>query len=414
MNAAAQHILHALRTDAQGTCGQHHEFTLRSAFQPIVSLAHCRTVGYEALVRTTDSNGVAVAPPALFDTVADAAELVHLDRLCRAVHTHNFVRHARNDSWLFLNVHPIVSVNGRLYGSFFEELLATVGLPPERIVIEILEGDMLDDQQLTSAVSFYRERGCLVALDDFGIGHSNFGRIWQVKPHIVKLDRSTLIFARQDATARRVLPRLVKLLHEAGCIVLIEGIEDEYEAMLAMESDAELAQGYYFARPAPVPTELDATSPTIHTLFDHYRDRKPQLPQDNHHAAHIRLLPAAAAAVAASTTLHCPAVDRLLQLAQVERCYLIDHEGRQIGASRIAAGQRANDPRFRPLENASDAIWMRRSYWRRALHHFGEVQATRPYLSASSGALCVTLSISFGNREQPTVLCLDLSHDDSQ
>lgn len=405
----SQFIEFQLQTDTNGLCANHRGHTLRSAFQPIVSLAHCRSVGYEALVRATDAAGKAVPPPELFVNAATEAELVHLDRLCRALHVHNFVRQGGQDSWLFLNVHPIVSVRGRNYGRFFEELLASSGLPPERIVIEILEDGLLDDQQLAAAAEFYRARGCLVALDDFGIGHSNFGRIWQIKPHIVKLDRSTLIFARQDATARRVLPRLVKLLHEAGCLVLIEGIEDEYEAMLAMESDADLAQGYYFARPSAQLAALEDTRDKIRPLFDHYRTHHTQTKQDERP---IPALHAAIAEIATRNHLDIPAIDQLLALPRAERCYLIDQAGRQIGDSRIASDLRATDRRFQPLEHANDALWLRRSYWRRALQQHGTVQATRPYLSASSGALCVTLSISFGDPQQPCVLCLDLRHDD--
>ena len=33
-----------------------------------------------------------------------------------------------------------------------------------------------------------RATGCLLALDDFGAGHSNFDRVWNIQPDIVKLD----------------------------------------------------------------------------------------------------------------------------------------------------------------------------------------------------------------------------------
>ncbi|MDH2915870.1 MAG: EAL domain-containing protein [Gallionella sp.] len=410
--SATQRIQLLLQHSTEGVIGHHGDYTLRSAFQSIVSLSHCRSVGHEALVRATDSAGATLPPSALFDGAANEAELVHLDRLCRALHVHNFAQHADQNSWLFLNVHPIVSVNGRFYGRFFEELLEAAHLPPERIVIEILEDGLLDDHQLASAVSFYRDRGCLVALDDFGIGHSNFGRIWQVKPHIVKLDRSNLVFARQDATARRLLPRLVKLLHEAGCLVLIEGVGDEYEAMLAMESDADMAQGYYFSRPASEPAGLGESTATILSLIERYRTQTPLNGQTSPHTTHVQALLDTTAEVIACGSLHCPAIDRLLNLDHAERCYLVDHAGRQIGDSRIAGGRRAADKRLRPLESTHDAVWVRRSYWRRALLHAGKVQATRPYLSASSGELCITLSVSLGDSRNPIVLCLDLKHDD--
>lgn len=245
-----QELLLALETTPAGVTGHFANAILHSAFQPIVSLSQCRCVGHEALVRARHGDGSALTPPELFEQVRDEAELVHLDRLCRALHICNFGRSGNRESLLFLNVHPVVSIRGRHYGNFFGEFLAQVGLPPERVVIEILEGAVLDDQQLADSIAFYRDRGCQVAIDDFGVGHSNFGRIWQIKPDIVKLDRSTLIFARKDSAVRRILPSLVKLLQEAGCSVLMEGVEDEFDAMLALECGADLAQGYYFGQPA--------------------------------------------------------------------------------------------------------------------------------------------------------------------
>lgn len=240
----------ALEVTPSGVVGHFAGARLASVFQPVLS-RDGRTIGFEALVRAQRSDGQALTPPQLFAPVSDEADLVHLDRLCRALHVRNFVRSAEADSLLFLNVHPVVSIRGRHYGNFFAEFLAQVGLPPERVVIEILENSVLDDRQLAESISFYRERGCRVAIDDFGVGHSNFGRIWQIKPHLVKLDRSTLAYARTDDAVRRMLPGLVELLHEAGCSVLMEGIEDAFGAELAGECGVDLVQGYYYGRPQP-------------------------------------------------------------------------------------------------------------------------------------------------------------------
>ena len=43
----------------------------------------------------------------------------------------------------------------------------------------------------------------------------------------------------------------VTLLHEAGKLVLVEGIETEHEAQIALSCEADFVQGYYFGRPAP-------------------------------------------------------------------------------------------------------------------------------------------------------------------
>lgn len=246
--------------------------SLKSAFQPIISLAHHRTVGYEALIRGSLPDGNPVFPPDIFSRAKAEADTVYLDRLCRALHINTFQQTDNGMHWIFLNVNPGVVVHGIKYGTFFKELLAAVQIPPERVVIEILENALLDEYQLDKSVAFYRDLGCLIAIDDFGAGHSNFQRIWRIKPHIVKLDRSIICNAAADATARRMLPSIVGTLHEAGSLVLVEGVETKQEAMIAMETSADLVQGYYFGRPATYLSSADAAAPVVADLFAQYRE----------------------------------------------------------------------------------------------------------------------------------------------
>lgn len=174
---------------------------LSSAFQPIISLSHRRVVGYEALLRASNAVGAAVAPVDVFALPKDARESIDLDRRCRALHLRYFRDAAIPDAWLFLNVSAQVVLEGRRYGAFFNQLLQTLQFPARRVVVEILEGAVHDEAQLAVAAEYYRAIGCLVALDDFGAGHSNFERIWRLKPDIVKLDLSLIHAAAVDARA---------------------------------------------------------------------------------------------------------------------------------------------------------------------------------------------------------------------
>ena len=58
--------------------------------------------------------------------------------------------------------------------------------------------------------------------------------------------------------------RLVKMIRESGSLVLLEGIETHTQARIALETEADLLQGFLFARPAPpddVAPLLDRTLP---------------------------------------------------------------------------------------------------------------------------------------------------------
>ena len=70
--------------------GKFNTLNLMTALQPIYSLAHKRVVGHEALVRIQDKGGAPVSPAILFDQERSAVEVIHLDRLCRFIHIHNY------------------------------------------------------------------------------------------------------------------------------------------------------------------------------------------------------------------------------------------------------------------------------------------------------------------------------------
>ena len=106
-----------------------------------------------------------------------------------------------------------------------------------------------DETRLALAFEYYRTLGCLIVIDDFGAGYSNFDRIWRLKPDIVKIDREMTRRATVEPLARRMFAGIVSVLHEAGALVCVEGIETEAEALCATDADADLVQGHYFAPP---------------------------------------------------------------------------------------------------------------------------------------------------------------------
>jgi len=106
----------------EGVTGRFRNLALHSHFQPIVSLAHRRAVGYEGLLRPRATDGQALAPDSLFDTIQSDDGVVFLDRLARNLHVRNFVGAGPDESWLFLNVNARVAMRGKDYGPYFEAI----------------------------------------------------------------------------------------------------------------------------------------------------------------------------------------------------------------------------------------------------------------------------------------------------
>ena len=386
---------------------------LSSAFQAIFSLAHRKPVGHEALLRAKTVRGDVVSPLDVFALAQTDADITGLDRLCRTLHVRNYQALGLEQGWLFLNVNPTVVIHGRSYGAFFSGLLEAHGMPAHRVVVEILEGKIHDEGQLAEAVAYYRDLGCLVAIDDFGAGHSNFERIWRLSPDIVKLDRSVIVHAASNRKARRVLPGLVSLLHETGCLVLTEGVETEDEALLSMDADVDLVQGYFFARPDANPGSPVANKCPLTDLCERFKHMVATESETWAARAAPRMtsLERSAAAIETGLSIETACAD-LIAVEGVERCYLLDAMGAQIGTNLVSPALAvAADPRFAPLEDASSARWFRRPYFRRAIADPGRVRISRPYLSLTGAHMCVTLSIAFLRSGGTQVLCCDLNMD---
>src|SRR5437899_1275767 len=397
-----------LFVEAEG--GSPSEFRLFSHFQPIFSLAHRRPVGYEGLIRGTDSNGKAYLATELLAKAPAGVPRMQLDRQCRALHVRNFRRLGDEDSWLFLNVDPYIAVQGLRFGSF-AQMLEENGLPAHRVAVELIETPFDDEERLVAAVEHYRTIGCLIVIDDFGAGYSNFDRIWRLRPDIVKIDREMTRRVTVEPLARRMFTGIVSVLHEAGALVCVEGIETEAEALCAIDANADLVQGHYFAPGGPELLPEDARGEVFARLITGHRADF----ADFQKRQHMRLVPYLAAIKNAVQDLSLgasfqPAVLGLLKLPSAQRCYLIGSDGLQIGANVEAQNKtRSQDQRFDVVQPTAGTDWQTKPYFRRAIETPGKVQITRPYLSVLGPKLCVTLSFAFEASDgSQQVLCVDL------
>ena len=114
---------------------------------------------------------------------------------------------------------PYVSVNlsaqqfhePRLVG-VIEEVLASYGVSPERLVIEITEGVMLRDAtEATNVISRLQELGVGFALDDFGTGYSSLSYLASMHPRVIKIVQSFVRPTQEGARNDALLETIVSL-----------------------------------------------------------------------------------------------------------------------------------------------------------------------------------------------------------
>ncbi len=394
-----------------GLCAEYAGHILFSHFQPIFGLSLQRPVGYEALLRPVTHDRSMVSPAALFDSL-NTDQRRHLDGLSHLLHMKNYRKVRQGLHWLFLNMTPECFLQARKAGKDkdFGRLLEKLDFPAQQLVIEVLEEHVRDDADFESAMAYFRELGCLIALDDFGAGSSNFDRVWKIRPQIVKLDRSLIAQSAQNPRIRRLMPQIVSLLHEAGSMVLIEGIETNEEACIALDANADFAQGYLFGKPQADISGNAGSQRVIDELWGlsekNWRYERQQ--QKEQLAPYINAIGYASVLLFAGRSM-TEACASFLELPLADLCFLLDGEGRQIGENLWSEAARPEqDPRLAPLRDAEGARWVRSPYFRRAIESYGKVQVTRPYLSVACARLCVTVSVSFKLDGRTCVICGDL------
>jgi EAL domain-containing protein (putative c-di-GMP-specific phosphodiesterase class I) len=360
-------------------------------------------------LRAHDALDRPVSPLDVFGEAARLGEVLHVDRLAQTLHLENFKVLGAEREWLFLNVHPGV-LTDPYHAAALLANLRRLALPPRRIVLEVLEQRAEDLERLAEAVRQFRERGFLIALDDFGAGHSNIERIWQLNPDIVKLDRMMLSHAAHRADMATILPGLVALLHEAGKLVLIEGVETEHEAQMALACNADFVQGFFFGRPNPGAVDAAHAVACIDELTERYREQTEarERRSASRLAPYLRAFERAAERLAAGEPLD-EVCWNFLALDHAARCFLLDAKGKQAGRNVVLRADRAaHETRFLPLADAQGANWLRRPYFRDAINAPERVHVTRPYLSINEALPCVTLSVATRVGEQTCVLCGDI------
>ena len=385
-------------------------YTVFSVFQPVFSVSHRRAIGYHASLRVHDEDEQQVPSHEVFTQAARRGDLLELGRLAESLHLGNFNAFDSHDEWLFLSLHPAALMD-TVYGDALLAGLKALGLPPQRVVLEVSEQAGGETTRFAEIIDALRKSGFLIALDGFGAKHSNIDRVWQLRPDIVTLDRCILAQASEHSHIERVLPGLVSLLHESGQLVLMGGLTTERDALIALECNVDFVQGAYFAGPSVDPVKPQVAAGLMDALSAALRERVAarERAQARRLAPYVTALERASAELMGGHTV-AQAAAPLLALGETARCFLLDASGRQIGDNVLPPGrasQRAK--RFSPLLHSEGASWERRPYFIGAMRAPGKVHLTPPYLSINEAHLCVTASIAAETARGLQVLCVDIN-----
>ncbi len=251
----------------------HNEF--RVHYQPLVRFESSEVIGLEALLRWQHpERGLLAADD--FLAVAEETGLIVpigawvLQEAC--AQTASWVAEADDQVPLSVSVNLSArQLHDDALVPMVEAALASSGLDPALLVLEVTESTLMSDRDhAIDVLQRLAQIGVQVGIDDFGTGQSSLAYLRALPVHTLKIDHSFVKDLGHDSEGGAIVAAIVQLGHALGLSVTAEGVEtpDQLAELRALGCD--LGQGFYFAHPQPGAI----VRALVHRRF-HWRQRDP-------------------------------------------------------------------------------------------------------------------------------------------
>jgi diguanylate cyclase (GGDEF)-like protein len=229
--------------------------TIVPYYQPLVSIADNRIIGFEALARW-QSEELGVISPVVFIPIAEECGLIGElgDQLFRRACMDAGTWPA--DIKLAFNISPIQLRNDSL-GLRILAILGDTGMDPHRLEIEITESALVDNLEIAQRViDQLRQAGIRIALDDFGTGYATLRQLQTLHLDKIKIDRSFVDRVRNDNESMVIVRAILGLACGLGLTTTAEGIEDAEQLAYLKANGCTEGQGYLFGKAMPAQQAL--------------------------------------------------------------------------------------------------------------------------------------------------------------
>ncbi|MEI8209901.1 MAG: EAL domain-containing protein [Methylococcales bacterium] len=227
-------------------------------YQPQVNMTDGSLQGFEALIRWQNPARGLISPLDFIPLTEDTGEIHAIGEWI----LHTACKEAMSWDGNFsvgVNVSPIQFESEGIV-NIVSSVLATTGLPPERLELEITEGVLIKDfANVLKQLWALKSMGVGIAMDDFGTGYSSLSYLNSFPFSKIKIDQS---FVRGESypKSRALLQAIISLGGSLDIVTIAEGVEtqDQYDQLAA---DGCLgAQGYLISVPMPTTSIRDFIS----------------------------------------------------------------------------------------------------------------------------------------------------------
>ncbi len=217
-----------------------------SYFQPIFNNTTNEIEKYESLIRLIDKEGNVISP---FHFLGIAKKTGYYANITEIVINNSFKALEHTDKNIAVNLSSSDIENKNIRKQLLKLVTKKENLG--RVTFELLEDEEVKDFDLVKDfILEVKTKGDVkIAIDDFGSGYSNYERLLDFQPDILKIDGSLIKNIVDDSYSRHVVESILVFARKQNIKTIAEFVINEEIHKLIKELGIDYSQGYYLGEP---------------------------------------------------------------------------------------------------------------------------------------------------------------------
>jgi diguanylate cyclase (GGDEF)-like protein len=224
--------------------------------QPKFNLSSGQPYGAEALVRWRHPEKGLLSPGLFIPVLEQNGFIGRVDcymweHVCRLLQ--KWLSEGREPGPISVNVSRVNMYNRNLVG-LLSGLVEKYGIPPRLLHLEVTESAYMENPEVMErVVDELQNAGFVILMDDFGSGYSSLNTLKDIHVDVLKIDMKFLSGTADPMRSRSILASSILMAGWLNTPVIMEGVETAEQVEFLKSIGCNYVQGYYYARPMPVP-----------------------------------------------------------------------------------------------------------------------------------------------------------------
>ena len=215
-------------------------------FQPIYDIENKKVTKYEVLMRVKDINSNILVPAQFLDVLQG----MHIyPEVTKLIIKKSFELFSKNDLEFSINLSfaDIINLDTE---AFIVAILKQYPEVASRCTFELLENEAIHNhEEVSEFFDVLHSYGVKIALDDFGVGYSNYETIFKFDIDYIKVDGSLTQSILTSERSLVLIESIITVARKLEAKLIVEFVSSQELFDVVSKLDVDYMQGYHIGKP---------------------------------------------------------------------------------------------------------------------------------------------------------------------